>query len=136
MAKNTKVDNFSDLIVETVENYDQMVADATKRAVDRVTKGVAKEIKKNIMFENRSGDYIRSLRTTTTFENRETKRNTWHASPPHHRLTHLLEFGHEVWDRNGVKHGTTSEFPHVHYGYDYMMQFLPKEIEKEIKKCG
>ena len=136
MAKTLRVAELSDRIAEVLKNYDQKAADAAKRAVDRVTRGVAKEIKAHTMFENRTGDYIRSLRTTTSYEDMETKRNTWYAQAPHYRLTHLLEFGHDVRDRNGVLHGRTRAFPHVHYGYDYMVQHLPEEIEQEIKKCG
>lgn len=126
--------DLSEQIIEAVQSYTKEAAEKTKKAVDRVTEECAAEIKAHIPFNNRTGKYVGAFATKTSYENQETKRNTWYVKPPHYRLTHLLEYGHEVKDRHGVKHGRARAFPHIKYGYDLAVRRLPEAIQEELKK--
>jgi hypothetical protein len=124
----TNTDFLCDDIMSSLTEYSDDVAVRTRKAVDIVTREVSDEIKKHLSFNSRTGNYIKSFRTKTLFEDKRNKRNTWYVKEPHYRLTHLLEFGHI--NRNGTR---TRAFPHVQYGEEIAERRLPELIEKVLQ---
>lgn len=47
------------------------------------------------------------------YKNRESISAVVYARAPHYRLTHLLENGHRIVDRNGKTHGYKEGKPHI-----------------------
>ena len=133
-----------ELAVEIVIRLDQwgdVVAHGMKNAVDEVTKEVKREIKSNIPFNNRTGDYVRAFKTKTIYESNRVKRNAWYVAAPHYRLTHLLEHGHKIFigttrgqRQIHVKGGRTRAFPHIVYGERLANRRLPELIEAAVKE--
>jgi hypothetical protein len=128
--KKAPVDRLSTIIMEYTEEYTEEIASEMKDTVDKVTKEVEEAIKGHITFEQPTGDYVNSFDTKTTYESKNTKRNTWYVKEPHYRLTHLLERGHAK--RGG---GRTKAYPHIKYGDDIAKKRM-EELAKEAVKNG
>ena len=124
----TNPDFFGDAIISALHEYSDTIAAGTLAAVDTVTKEVNAEIKKHITFVPRTGKYVKSFRTKTTFSDKRNKRNTWYVANGEHRKTHLLENGHV--NRNGTR---TRAFPHIKYGEELAVNRLPELIEGVIR---
>ena len=122
---STNIDNLADMILKELENYSEGVTDGVKKAVDVVAKEVNVEIKKNVTFTQRSGQYVSSFKIKKTHEGRFNKGKTWYVSGGDHRLTHLLEKGHAK--RGG---GRTRAFPHIIYGEQLAIKRM-EELAKE-----
>lgn len=93
--------NLGDAIVQALTFYTDDICAETKKAVDKVAKEVAKEIRTHITFRNRTGDYIRSFAMKTSYEDKRNKRRTWYVKAPHYRLTHLP--GIMTWNGKTLK---------------------------------
>lgn len=124
----TNPDFLFDDIMESLTEYSDEIAAGTHKAVDIVSKEVMAGIKAHLTFNSRTGDYVKSFRMKTSFEDKRNKRNTWYVKEPHYRLTHLLEYGHAI--RNG---GFTRSFPHIQFGEEIAQRRLPELIEKVIQ---
>ncbi len=109
--------------------YNTEIAKEIKKTVDDVSKETKDIIDSHMTFKDKTGNYRKSIRLTTAYEDTYTKKVTWHASGKEYRLTHLLEKGHAT--RNG---GRTKKYPHIKYGDQYCKKELPKRIEEVIKK--
>lgn len=125
----------------SLDKWSDKVAAGMKKAVDTVTKEVKREIKGNIPFNNRTGDYVKAFKTRTMYESNRVKRNAWYVAAPHYRLTHLLEHGHKIFigttrgqRQVHVKGGRTRAFPHIVYGERLANRRLPELIEAAVKE--
>ena len=83
-------------IAEALTEYDQQIADATKRITDEIAKETVDELKKSS--PKLTGSYRKGWRKKQTYESEKTKRNTVYNQTDY-QLTHLLEHGHA--SRNG-----------------------------------
>lgn len=126
-----KIDDLANEIVKGLELYTQEVTDNLKKAADIVVKETNEEIKKHITFKQPTGKYVKAFRTTTSYEDRYCKRNTWHVGNEQHRLTHLLEDGHAL--RNG---GRTQAYPHIKYGEELAQRRMEELAKEAINNAG
>lgn len=107
------------------------VTAVTKNAVDKTAKETNDIIKKSVEFKNRTGEYVKAFRVTTTQETKRMKVKTWHVESPHYRRSHLLENGHAT--RNG---GRTRAFPHISKGAEYAEKRLEELIIEGLSEIG
>lgn len=134
MAQKYKVNEIDIALEDALKGYSGQVTKEMKAAVDRVTKETANTIRRNVRFRERSGDYVKNFKTKTVYEDATNKRNRWYVDKGHHRLTHLLENGHDVRDRNGRLIGIAKGYPHIIYGAEYAEKALPEEVKKAIEE--
>lgn len=125
------VDELSSLISEYLNNYSQDVTDKIKNVIDTVADETNKEIKNHIEFKEPTGKYVKSFRLKTTYEDRYNKRKTWYVANGQHRLTHLLEKGHALWQG-----GRARAFPHIKYGEELAKRRMEELTEEAIEDAG
>lgn len=118
-------DMLEDEIREMLEEYCLDITEETKKNVDKVAKECNEEIKKHITFKQHTGKYVKAFRIKTAYEDRLNKRNTWYVGNGQHRLTHLLENGHQL--EGG---GRARAFPHIKYGEELAKKRM-EELTKE-----
>ena len=128
---STNIDNLADMILKELENYSEGVTDGVKKAVDVVAKEVNKEIKRNVTFTKRSGDYVKAFRVKKVYEGRFNKGKTWHVGGGEYRLTHLLEKGHAK--RGG---GRTRAFPHIKFGEELAIKRMEELAKEAAENAG
>lgn len=134
MPKKCTIDVLGSAVNKAMAGYMKGVGPAVKRAVDRTSEEMNAEIKAHTNFRRRTGAYEKAFAIKTVFEDELNKRVRWYVKAPHYRLTHLLEFGHQIVDRNHRRHGTTRPIPHISYGEALARKRLPELCEEEMKK--
>lgn len=117
-------------IAKSLAEYDQEVADATKKVVDDVTKETVDELRKT--GPKRTGQYRRNWTKRQAYEDKKTKRNTVYNNKEY-RLTHLLEKGHDI-TRNGVVIGHARPHPHIAAVEKKTIEKLQERIEAAVSK--
>lgn len=125
------VDEFVNSLANELEGYTQDIADNVKKAVDKVSQEVNEEIKKHVKFKQPTGKYVKAFRVKKVYEDRYNKRNTWHVGNGQHRLTHLLENGHALWQG-----GRTEAYPHIKYGEELAKKRMEELAKEAVKNAG
>lgn len=134
MAQKIKIDQLSRTMEDALQDYKADTADKMKAAVEQTTEEMAQEIWNRASVNTRWKKYIRAFDVKTVYEDTMNLRKRWYVKAPHYRLTHLLEKGHRVVDRNGKVHGRTRAFPHIQYGAELAQRRLPELLREEIEK--
>lgn len=127
----SQVSELANLIAKELENYSEEVTEKVLEAVDIVSKEANAEIKSNISFKQRTRDYVKAFRITNVYKSKKAKRNIWHVTDGHHRLTHLLENGHAL--RGG---GRARAFPHIKYGDELAKRRMEELAREAIENAG
>ena len=120
------VDEFVAALSKELSNYSEEITEGIKKAVDTVGKETNEEIKKHITFNQITGDYVKSFRVKKVHESKNKKIKTWHVANGNHRLTHLLEKGHALWQG-----GRTKAYPHIKYGEELAVKRM-EELSMEV----
>lgn len=113
-----------------LDAYGEEVYKILDKAAKQTAKETNEEIKKNVEFRNRTGQYVRNFATKKwnteagTFRHHSTN-YVWYVKAPYYRLTHLLEHGHAT--RNG---GRTQAYPHIAKGEEYAKKRLDDLLEE------
>ena len=136
MAKKYKVSGLDAAVSDITGRYSAAAVRNIKKAVDDVTDEMADTVRRNVRFQERTGNYVKNFKTRTVHEDAVSKRNRWYVDNGEHRLTHLLENGHRVVDRNGRVHGRTRAYPHIKHGAAYAREALPERIRKAAEEAG
>jgi len=126
----TGIDDFASAVMAELQNYSQDVTERMKKAVDVVGKEVNAEIKAHVTFKG-SGDYVKSFRCSTTYENLDSKTKTWYVAKPNYRLTHLLENGHALPEGR-----RTEAFPHIKYGAELAEKRMVELAKEAAENAG
>lgn len=121
-------------VMKHLQDYNNHMAVGTRKAVEIVSEEVMAEIKRNIKFEQHTGEYVSSFALKkvywsdvefASYVSKYNGRKTWHVGRPYYTLTHLLEKGHKK--RNG---GMTRAYPHIVYGDELAKKRLQELILK------
>lgn len=123
------VDNLADAILEQLETYEEEITEVMKKSVDKASDDCMRTIKSHISFNQPTRQYVKHFRLKTSYEDEYAKRKTWFVAGGHHRLTHLLEFGHAK-----VNGGRTRAFPHIKYGEEVAQKNLVNYIKEGVRK--
>ena len=120
------VDEFVSALSKELSNYSEEITEGIKKAVDIVSKETNEEIKRHITFNQITGDYVKSFRVKKVYENKNKKIKTWYVANGEHRLTHLLEKGHALWQG-----GRAKAYPHIKYGEELAIKRM-EELSMEV----
>lgn len=113
-------------IAEALAEYDQEIADATKRITDQVAKEAVDALKKSS--PKLTGSYRKGWRKKQSYADKRTKRNTVYNETDY-QLTHLLEHGHA--SRNG---GRVRAIQHIAPVEQAAIEALQERIEAAASK--
>ena len=100
------IDKMASEIAQTMSEYSQDVAEATRKAVAEATAEAVLDLKRNSPKD--TGKYARSWKYDAVKETKTVFRNIVHNAK-YYRLTHLLEHGHA----NARGGGRTPAHPHI-----------------------
>ena len=120
------VDEFVAALSKELSSYSEEITEGIKKAVDIVGKETNAEIKKHITFNQITGDYVKSFRVKKVHESKNKQLKTWYVANGNHRLTHLLENGHALWQG-----GRTEAYPHIKYGEELAKKRM-EELSMEV----
>lgn len=136
------VDRLAATVVQTLRDYRDSTADITEEAAKQTAKETVQEVRKNI---DASG--IKSHRGNKSYARQiATKENRYmkgryaygrvvYVKDPDHRLTHLLEKGHDIV-RNGRRVGSAAAFPHWAGAEEFAEERLEELIRQGIERGG
>ena len=123
---NENINTAGAAIAEALAEYDQEIADATKRITDEVAKEAVDALKKSS--PKLTGSYRKGWRKKQSYADKRTKRNTvYHETD--YQLTHLLEYGHA--SRNG---GRVRAIQHIAPVEQAAIEALQERIEAAASK--
>lgn len=123
---NENINTAGAAIAEALAEYDQEIADATKRITDEVAKEAVDSLKKSS--PKLTGSYRKGWRKKQSYADRRTKRNTVYNETDY-QLTHLLEYGHA--SRNG---GRVRAIQHIVPVEQAAIEALQERIEAAASK--
>lgn len=123
---NENINTAGAAIAEALAEYDQEIADATKRITDEVAKEAVDALKKSS--PKLTGSYRKGWRKKAAYTDKRTKRNTVYNETDF-QLTHLLEYGHA--SRNG---GRVRAIQHIAPVEQAAIEALQERIEAAAKK--
>ena len=123
---NENINTAGAAIAEALAEYDQEIADATKRITDEVAKEAVDDLKKSS--PKLTGSYRKGWRKKQSYADKRTKRNTVYNDTDY-QLTHLLEYGHA--SRNG---GRVRAIQHIAPVEQAAIEALQERIEAAASK--
>ena len=123
---NENINTAGAAIAEALAEYDQEIADATKRITDEVAKEAVDALKKSS--PKLTGSYRKGWRKKQSYADKRTKRNTVYNETDY-QLTHLLEHGHA--SRNG---GRVRAIQHIAPVEQAAIEALQERIEAAASK--
>lgn len=131
MSKKIRIDQLSQAIADSLQEFTQDVIQDQREAVEEVSKEAHKLLKDKAPQSNRkrTKKYKSSIARQKVFESLTELRYILYSKSPNYRLTHLLEFGHAL--RNG---GRTQAFPHFKYADDFIQKNLEKNFVTKLKR--
>lgn len=124
MARNIRIDELADEIMEGLMEYEGLAAETVKGAVRKAGNTVKKEIRNNAPED--TGKYAKSFKVTKRRETANSLEVTVHSKDKY-QLAHLLEKGHAK--RGG---GRVSAQPHIAPAEEKGIRILREEIERGL----
>lgn len=124
-----KIDGLADAVADALREYHEDVSEDVKRSVVTAADTCVKVLKATS--PNLTGDYAKSWKKLTAFENAAALRLQVH-SEKEYRLTHLLENGHDVKDSHGVVIGKAPPYPHIGPAAEKAGQRLMKDVKLKV----
>ena len=124
MNEVIKIDDTATAIAQALTEYDQEVADKTKKVVNKVTRETVETLQH--ISPKRTGKYAENWTRKKGYEDVRTRRNTIY-NDKRYQLTHLLEFGH------ASRYGEVKGIPHISTANKEAKTKLEQEVRKALE---
>lgn len=138
MSENISPDDLAAAIAKELMEYADDVTEGVFEAVDEAANACNKEIKQHLSKGHGvdTGKYRKAFRLKTTEQTKYNKEKTWYVKSPEHRLTHLLENGHVLRDKEGRVYGRSPAIKHIAAGEQIAKKVMQEMSEKAVTNAG
>lgn len=133
MADTIDITELSDSIYKIISSEFKDVNKKVNKEIERISKDTKKIVQeKSPVYKGKSknlekGKYQKNWEITTLTRN-GTSRKVIHNKQ--YQLVHLLELGHDLKNKNGIKYGDVKAYPHVKDAQEYAERETDKLIEE------
>ena len=139
MDVGVRVEDLDKAVLDILKDWsDNTVHRAVNEAVKETAAETAKLLRKGGPYHDRKGakytkDWAHKQRTRSY--NPITMTETWVVyNKKNYRLTHLLEYGHQVKDKVGLVMGEAKAYPHIAPAYEFARDYLISAISRKIEE--
>ena len=128
----TSIDDFAEVVFKELKNFSEDVDEMLKDEVSAVAKEAKHNLDTNPNIPKRTGKYRRSFRLNKVADGTGYRR--YKLRNIKYQITHLLEDGHDVVLKSGVKTGKrTRAFPHWKYAQE-IIDTLPERLKRRLEE--
>lgn len=128
--KTIPVDELSSTILDALHEYSSEVMEATKASVKEQAAATVQELKTTS--PKRTGKYARNWKSKIAFEGMDDIRALVYNGGKTYRLTHLLEYGHDI-KRDGRVVGHAPAKAHIRPAEQKAIDGLGKKIKVKLR---
>lgn len=123
------LEDFGDVMSQMMQEFNQEICDGLKKSVEETAKEMEEETHSTAPSDR--GKYAKAISSKKVDETPTSITWAWYVKPPHHRLTHLLAFGHQT--RNG---GRTRADNFLHTAVENAKRNQEKKTKKVIEDAA
>lgn len=130
---NITAEKLQDTIQDLVATYCTEVQDAQNAVIQEVCDECVEELKRTSPVGNGKGrgQYARNWKHKVTL-NRARQYVETVYNQGQYRLTHLLEYGHDLVSKNGKLYGRTKAIPHIKPAEEHAIENYERELKKVL----
>lgn len=128
--KTVSVDELSSAVLDALHAYSSEVMEATKASVKEQAAAIVQELKTTS--PKRTGKYARNWKSKIAFEGMEDIRVLVYNGGKTYRLTHLLEYGHDI-KRDGRVVGHAPAKVHIRPAEQKAIDGLGRKIRVKLR---
>lgn len=128
--KTISVDELSSTILDALHEYSSEVMEATKASVKEQAEATVQELKTTS--PKRTGKYARNWKSKIAFEGMDDIRALVYNGGKTYRLTHLLEYGHDI-KRDGRVVGHAPAKAHIRPAEQKAIDGLGRKIKVKLR---
>lgn len=122
-------------VARVLDRYSVMTSEVAKEVVEKTAKDTVKRLKE--LSPKDRGNYA----NTWKYDKSQIKRGLWRFSTvvyneKNYRLTHLLEYGHDIFNKKGEKKGRTTAQPHIAKAEDIALEEMTNNMIDALSNIG
>lgn len=122
-------------VARTLDKYAVMTSEVAKEVVEQTAKDTVARLKE--LSPKDRGNYAK----TWKYDKSQIRRGLWRFSTvvyndKNYRLTHLLEYGHDIVNKNGDKKGRTTAQPHIAKAEEIALEEMTNNMIDALSNIG
>lgn len=129
-AKSIPVDDLSSAVMDALKEYSGEVMDAIRASVKEQAAQTAQELRDTS--PKRTGKYARNWKSKVAYESKDDIRMLVYNGGKTYRLTHLLEYGHDIVVKGRVI-GHAPAKPHIRQAEQKAIDGLGGKIKVKLR---
>lgn len=132
IKREVKPEMLGETLSEVLLNWADEKEKEFTRAIDDAIDACNKEAKRSLSKGHgiRTGTYRNHFEVDNGYKKQHHYSGKWYVKAPHYRLTHLLEYGHDIKNKAHEKVGVSPPIKHVENGRRIAEQVLDERLEK------
>jgi len=136
MSDEYRPDELADAILKTLRQYGGQAIQVIEESAGRAATTAVRHLRETSPRNEKGvhpGEYARSwTKTVSPGLPINARGRTIYVRPPHYRLQHLLEYGHDI-KRKGVIVGESPAKPHIEAAAQLAVQEFEENLRKGLK---